>query len=205
MAEVAVSIVGALPGQRANEDATSPATARAAAGMGGPMDEAAFHAFYESSAPALRAYLARVSGNRALADDLLQEAYLRLLRARFVGSSDAHTRNYLFRIATNLLHDHFRRPRRDTAPLPESAAAPETLTHLDLRQDFLGAFRTLPPRERAMLWLAYVEGSSHQEIGAILDVKAASIKTMLFRARSRLATTLRAKGLAPTGRKGGTR
>jgi RNA polymerase sigma-70 factor (ECF subfamily) len=201
MAEVAVPIVGVFPGQRANEDATE----QAADGSPDQMDEAAFRAFYESSAPALRAYLARVSGNRALADDLLQETFLRLLRVRFVGSSDAHTRNYLFRIATNLLHDHFRRPRRDTAPLPESAAAPETLSALDLRQDFQGAFGALSPRERAMLWLAYVEGSSHQEIAAALDVKAASIKAMLFRARSRLADSLRAKGLAPTGRRGGTR
>jgi RNA polymerase sigma-70 factor (ECF subfamily) len=167
------------------------------------MDEAAFHALYERTAPALRAYLARVSGNPVLADDLLQETYLRLLRVGFVGSSDAHTRNYLFRIATNLLHDHFRRPRRDTAPLPESAAAPETLGELDLRKDFQGAFRTLSPRERAMLWLAYVEGSSHKEIAAILDVKATSLKAMLFRARSHLAELLRAKGLAPTGRQGG--
>jgi RNA polymerase sigma-70 factor (ECF subfamily) len=205
MPNVAVAIVGVFPRLKAMEDASSPAAEQTADGSPDPMDEAAFRAFYESSAPALRAYLARVSGNRTLADDLLQEAFLRLLRARFVGSSDAHTRNYLFRIATNLLHDHFRRPRRDTAPLPESAAAPETLSALDLRQDFQRAFGALSPRERAMLWLAYVEGSSHQEIAAIVDVKAASIKAMLFRARSRLAERLRAKGLAPTGRIGGTR
>lgn len=205
MAEAAVAIVGVLPGQTANENGASPAAAGTAAGASDLMDEAAFRAFYESSAPALRAYLARVLGNRTLADDLLQEAYLRLLRARFVGSSDAHTRNYLFRIATNLLHDHFRRPRRETAPLPESVAAPETIGALDLRQDFQGAFGTLSPRERSMLWLAYVEGSSHLEIAAILDVKAASLKVMLFRARSRLAERLRAKGLAPSGRQGGTR
>jgi RNA polymerase sigma-70 factor (ECF subfamily) len=205
MAEVAVPIVGALPGQQPTGESRSQAAGCAAAGACDPMDEAAFRAFYESTAPALRAYLARVLGNRALADDLLQEAYLRLLRARFVGSSDAHTRNYLFRIATNLLHDHFRRPRRETSPLPESVAAPETIGALDLRKDFQGAFGMLSPRERAMLWLAYVEGSSHQEIAAILEVKAASLKMMLFRARSRLAERLRAKGLAPSGRQGGTR
>jgi RNA polymerase sigma-70 factor, ECF subfamily len=205
MADVAVPIVGALPGQDETGDAECPVAAGAAAGAPATMDEATFRAFYDATAPALRAYLARVSGSRALADDLLQESYLRLLRATFVGSSDAHTRNYLFRIATNLLHDHFRRRRRETVPLPESLAAPETLGELDLRKDFQGAFGTLPPRERAMLWLAYVEGSSHQEIAGALGVKATSIKVMLFRARSRLAERLRAKGLAPTGTQGGTR
>jgi RNA polymerase sigma-70 factor (ECF subfamily) len=203
MGNVAVPVVGALPHQSATEDARSPAAAHAAAGARDPMDEAAFRVFYESTAPALRAYLVRVSGNRALADDLLQEAYLRLLRARFIGSSDAHTRHYLFRIATNLLRDHFRRPRREILALPESASAPETFGELDRRKDFQDAFGGLSPRERAMLWLAYVEGSSHKEIAAILDVKATSLKAMLFRARSHLAELLRAKGLAPTGGQGG--
>ena len=46
-----------------------------------PMDSDAFAGFYQRSAPALRAYLARVSGNPALADDLMQESYLRFLCA----------------------------------------------------------------------------------------------------------------------------
>ena len=204
MTGVAVPIVGGLPFPSATADATSPGDQQAA-GAPHPMDEAAFRALYERTAPALRGYLARVSCNRTLADDLLQEAYLRLLRSRFVGSSEAHTRHYLFRIATNLLNDHFRRPRRETLGLPESVSAPERFGELDLRKDFGGAFGALPPRERAMLWLAYVEGSSHKEIAAIVGVRTASVKAILFRARARLARLLRAKGLAPTGRQGGTR
>jgi RNA polymerase sigma-70 factor, ECF subfamily len=164
------------------------------------MDEAAFRALYQRTAPALRGYLARVSGSRTLADDLLQESYLRLLRAGFVGESDEHAKGYLFRIATNLLRDHFRRPRRDTAALPDEAAAPESASGLELRQDFHGVFAALLPRERALLWLAYVEGSSHREIAAALDVKAPSIRVMLSRARARLAALLRERGLAPVGK-----
>jgi len=204
MSGVAVRVAGEVLTEAATDDVGSPAVARFGSGARDPMDEAAFLAFYTRTASVLRAYLAHISGSRTLADDLLQEAYLRLLRARFVGSSDAHTKNYLFRIATNLLRDHFRRPHRDNAELPESLAAPETLGTLDLRQDFHAVFGTLSPRERAMLWLAYVEGSTHGEIAAILDLKASSIKTMLFRARSRLAELLRAKGLAPVVRKGAT-
>jgi RNA polymerase sigma-70 factor (ECF subfamily) len=48
-------------------------------------------------------------GNTRLADDLLQETYYRFLRAKVAHESDAHRRNYLFRIATNIVRDHRRR------------------------------------------------------------------------------------------------
>ena len=88
--------------------------------------------------------------------------------------------------------------------LPETASAPERSGEVDLRKDFQGVFGKLSPRERAILWLAYVEGSSHKEIAAIVGVRATSLKAMLFRARSHLAELLRATGLAPTGTQGGT-
>ena len=191
---------GAAPGDPDAGAALAATTEPVAVGAREPMDESACRALYQRTAPALRGYLARVSGSRALADDLLQEAYLRLLRSRFAGTSDEHTRSYLFRIATNLLRDHFRRPRRDTEALPETLPAPGTVSEIELRQDFHGVFAALPARERAMLWLAYVEGSSHHEIAAVLRVRTASIKVMLFRARSRMAALLRASGLAPAGR-----
>lgn len=56
------------------------------------------------------AYLARATNDPAAADDLLQEAYYRLLRATVVFDTDDHRKNYLFRIATNLIRDRFRRP-----------------------------------------------------------------------------------------------
>ena len=49
----------------------------------------------------------------------------------------------------------------------------------------------LKPRERDLLWLAYAQGSSHDEIAAALGLKTSSIKMLLFRARQRLAALLR--------------
>jgi RNA polymerase sigma-70 factor (ECF subfamily) len=197
MSGVVAPTADALPrnGPRGRTDA--PVAAGAAAGMRREMDECAFRALYEQTVRPLRAYLLRVCGNGALADDLLQESYLRLVRARFVGSSPEHTRHYLFRIATNLLNDHFRRPRRDTAELPEVVPAPDTVGGLDLRRDVATVLGAVPARERIMLWLAYVEGWSHQEIATLLNLQAVSVRVLLFRARSRLAELLRAKGLAP--------
>ncbi len=66
-----------------------------------------------------------------------------------------------------------------------------------MRSDVGGAMAELAPRDRQMLWLAYVEGASHQEIGKALGLRTASIRSMLFRARQRLAKQLQARGLRP--------
>ncbi len=88
------------------------------------MGEEAFRAFYELTARGLWAYLSRISGDRRLADDLLQEAYYRLLRSNVAFESDDHRRNYLYRIATNLVRDDRRRPRADAASGAEMEQAP---------------------------------------------------------------------------------
>ena len=73
------------------------------------MDEDTFRAFYDRTARGLWAYLARVTGDRHTADDLLQETFYRFLRASAEHDSEAHRRNSLYRIATNLARDARRR------------------------------------------------------------------------------------------------
>jgi len=161
------------------------------------MDEAAFHRLYHRTARPLRAYLIRACGDLALADDLLQEAFLRFLRSGFEGEDEDHRKNYLFRIATNALRDHFRRKRPETNEVPERDDSPGHDDAVHLRSDVGGAMSELSPNDRQMLWLAYVEGSSHDEIAAALGLRSASIRSMLFRARRRLAERLHNKGLHP--------
>src|SRR3954453_17199985 len=86
------------------------------------VDEDAFRLFYDRTARPVWAYLSRMSGDARLADDLLQEAYYRFLRANVTHESDAHRKNYLFRIATNLVRDLRRRPRLELAHPAEGAA-----------------------------------------------------------------------------------
>src|SRR3954463_10697403 len=140
------------------------------------MDEEAFRRFYERTARPVWAYLARMTGDPRLADDLLQEAYYRFLRARPALDDEAHRRNYLFRIATNLVHDIRRRPHVDEAPLDRGRSEPADPRSADpaaaaaRRVDLGRAMTRLKPRERDLLWLAYAQGSSHQEIADALGL-----------------------------------
>jgi len=156
------------------------------------MDEDAFRAFYDRTSGALWGYLSRISGDRQVADDLLQEAYYRLLKANTAFESENHRRNYLYRIATNLVRDSRRRPKPLFAEPVEMAdiAAPDSHADTESRQDVRRALGRMKPRERALLWLAYANGSSHAEIADVLGLKTASIKLLLFRARRKLAATL---------------
>jgi RNA polymerase sigma-70 factor, ECF subfamily len=177
-------------GDAAQED--SPATVNALS-----MGEAEFRVFYERTAPQLRGYLRRVTGDLSTADDLLQESYLRLLRAPSAPTEEAHRKHYLFRIATNLLRDHFRAAKRQPAALPETTTAAEAahpVRDLALQSDLHQLLAELKPRERELLWLAYVEGYRHDEIAKLLSCRAASIRPMLFRARGKLAELLRTRG-----------
>lgn len=154
------------------------------------MGEASFRLFYEQSAPKLFAYLLRVSGERTLAEDLLQEAYCRLLSSKHPQMDEASQQSYLFRIATNLLRDRWRRHHDSVIPenLPEPASGPPQLDRqLGLRQAFL----QLKLRERQLLWLAYVEGSNHKEIAEATGLRHKSVRLLLFRARRRLANLIR--------------
>ncbi len=63
-------------------------------------------------------------------------------------------------------------------------------------------FDALRPRDRALLWLAHVEGRDHREIGRLLGVRAISVRVLLFRARAELARRIRRAGHAPGGRTG---
>ena len=168
-----------------------------------PMDSDAFAGFYERSARSLWAYLARVSGDPALADDLMQESYVRYLCAEspasFMADGEIAARRYLFRIATNLMRDHWRRPKATSIEdLPEEFFAAISHSVQTDSQAMLGpALAQMRPRDRQLLWLAHAEGYSHREIADITGLASASIRLLLFRARRKIARLLQGQALAP--------
>jgi RNA polymerase sigma-70 factor (ECF subfamily) len=166
----------------------------------GGLDEAAFSAFYTANARGLWAYVYRVTGNPADADDVVQEAFLRTLRSGPESGDAVEQRRYLYRVASNLMVDRWRQHKRDdaieraqadVARVAEAGAAPAD-------DEVAKTFAKLNARERALLWLAYVEGESHDEIATALGVGARSVRVLLFRAKRRLRDLLVAGGLART-------
>ena len=164
------------------------------------MDAAAFQIFYAQTAPGLRGYLRRASGNEALADDILQESFLRFLRADRPFLEGAPLKAYLYKIATSLLVDHWRRVNRERRWSLRNFLGGEPTTNPRGESEAMRFFRRLKPQEQLLLWLAYVEGFDHREIAAALRVKEKSVRVLLFRARQKLARTLESAGL---GRKEG--
>jgi RNA polymerase sigma-70 factor (ECF subfamily) len=160
------------------------------------MDSDAFAGFYERSARPLWAYVARVSGDPALADDLMQESFVRFLSAARpprMEDGEVASRRYLFRIATNLLRDHWRRPRSTSIDeIPEELfAISSDSTQSDSLAMLTPAMARMKPRERQLLWLAHAEGYSHHEIAEVTGLASASIRLLLFRARRKIAGLLR--------------
>jgi RNA polymerase sigma-70 factor (ECF subfamily) len=159
-----------------------------------PMDEETFRAFYDRTSRSVWLYLARVSGDRQLADDLVQETYYRFFRANATHESETHRRNSLFRIATNIARDAERRGKhRRHVALPDmDDDAQLVAANVDIasRTDLARAMAHLRPAQREMIWLAYALGSSHQEIAAALGLRTGSVKPLLFRARRKLAELL---------------
>jgi RNA polymerase sigma-70 factor (ECF subfamily) len=153
-----------------------------------------FDRLYRDNAQRLWAYAYRVSRNTQDADDIVQETFLRLWRSDRGRLDDEAGRRYAFRIASNLLVDRWRDHARlrswidrfwggDAADVAEPSGRAESI---DVRE----LFWRLSRRDRALLWLAYVEGLNHAEIAEALRLATPSVKVMLFRARSRLRALL---------------
>jgi RNA polymerase sigma-70 factor, ECF subfamily len=163
------------------------------------MGEEEFRLFYERTSRPLWSYLSRITGDRQQAEDFLQEAYYRIYRAGAQYESESHRRNALFHIATNIMRDAARRERHyEEVPLEEDPSgaslpgsnAPVAERQAAIRTDLARALKKLEPVQREMLWLAYAQGASHQEIAEILGLRPISVRTLLFRARRKLAAIL---------------
>jgi RNA polymerase sigma-70 factor, ECF subfamily len=159
-----------------------------------PMDEESFCAFYEQTARKLRSYLrSALRDEVTLADDILQESYFRFLKADLpIDMDDVWRRNYLYRIATNLIRDH--RRSRQMEPLPNEQECAARENSFDEARDVRQIFGRLKPKERDLLWLAYVERFSHSEIAGMVQANTASIRPMLARARANFASMLKRRG-----------
>jgi RNA polymerase sigma-70 factor (ECF subfamily) len=169
-------------------------------------DETALAALYRRWAARLLRYLERIVKEPAVAEELLQDTFIRVLDARERYAPEARFSTWLFHIARNLACNELARSRSrhphvstdagedfhgETSPrlvLVSSGPAPDD--HADARREharFERALATLPERQQTALWLAVVEGQSYEEIASVLGSSVQSVKNLVHRARATLA------------------
>ena len=164
-------------------------------------DERAFDARFERWAGRVLRFVERMVGEASVAEDLVQETFVRVWRARARYQPEARFSTWLFTIAGNAARNELRRPfrrvshervedDRDPPPFEPAAAEPPTDQVVDARRagaGLAGAFSALPERQREALWLRAVEGLSYAEVAAALATSEKSVKALIHRARVALA------------------
>ncbi len=156
-------------------------------------DEGAFAALYERYRRRLYNLMLRYVQDEALAEDLFQEAFLRLLRAAPRWRPEARLSTWLYRVAVNLCIDHSRK-QRDEALLPEAAEAiagaePGPQAGLEAAETAAWLWARvagLPPEQRMVLLLRVYEGLDEREVAEIVGCPVGTVKSRLHYALRRL-------------------
>ena len=162
------------------------AAASSAARKPEPQARRTLDAAYLEHGPALGRLAYLLTGDAAVAEDLVQEAFVRAF-ARF-----AHLRRqnalegYLRRTVVNLAHKHFRRVRNERAYLAATRAGDEPGSQPDvaLREQLWAALRALPYRQRCALVLRFYEDVSEREAARLLGCRAGTVKSLVHRGLS---------------------
>jgi RNA polymerase sigma-70 factor, ECF subfamily len=175
-------------------------------------DDAALSDLYRRwSGPLLR-YLERMVKERATAEELTQESFIRVHGARDRYEPGARFSTWLFRIGRNLALNELdlarrRKPHLSTdvetnreqgrPPLTLISTSPSAESVIDTgrTRDLVETFLTqLPERQRSALWLSAVEGHSYVEIARVLETSPQSVKALIHRARVTIADRIAEAG-----------
>jgi len=157
-------------------------------------EEAALRALVARHAKPLHAYLVRLCGDAAEAEDLVQESWIRIVRAASSFDPARRFRGWAYGIATNVARDRYRRLRARggvhaslPAQTPAAAGAEgRSIARLDLR----GRLAELPERLRQALVLRYYDGLSEPEIAEALGIARGTVKSRLHAAVAVLRRSL---------------
>lgn len=145
---------------------------------------------FERHSQRLFGFLRGLVGSASLAEDLVQETFLRILRHRRSYRSGRAFLPWLLRIARNAAWAHLkRRARMPSAELPEVADA-GSLEQRQLEREranrLTRALRRLPDQEREVLLLSYFEGLRHREIAELVGSTPGAVKLRVHRAKKTL-------------------
>lgn len=153
-------------------------------------DADAFTALFERHRAPLYGYVLRMVRRPEVADELFQEAFLSVHRARATWSAHQGSfRSWIYRIATNAVRDRARQSARRPEVLGETWEPGTRVSHIDrlALEQTLGA---LPENLREAFLLGGVHGMDHQEIAVALGISPDNARARLSRARVRLRELL---------------
>ncbi len=166
-------------------------------------DPAAFSELFERYAKRLVGFAYGIIHNRWRAEELVQDAFLQIYRARDRYYPKARFSTYLYRVVTNNClneirrRDHEKSVPEDSRPLAaDTAPGPE---HLVMDREIVTKvgkvlFEELPAKQRAALLLSRVDGLDHREVATCLGVSEYSVKSLVFRATRTLRDHLQQDG-----------
>jgi RNA polymerase sigma-70 factor (ECF subfamily) len=158
-------------------------------------DAACFDRLYAALAPPLRRYLLAQTRDAAQADDLLQETFLRLHRARHTYDPALPLEPWAYAIARHVfLMARRSAARRREDPLPEETPAPAAFASaVEARHELERALAGLSPERRGAVLLHHYHGLGFEEIGARLGVRAAAVRLRASRGMRVLRALLRGR------------
>jgi RNA polymerase sigma-70 factor, ECF subfamily len=172
-------------------------------------DEAGFNYLAEKYHRPMIHFLYRMVGNQAVAEELAQEVFLRVYRARSSYRAEAKFTTWLYRIATNLAVNHARDTRHERTaqtvyldqPDPETGTTPDvaddepTVEQQLMRDERMAAIRkhviALPERQRMAVLMHKYQGMDYRQIGEVLKLSESATKSLLFRAYQTLRDKLK--------------
>lgn len=163
-------------------------------------DDEAFGVIVETYRDRLFGLAIGMLRNRAAAEDVVQEAFIKAYRNLKSFRGDASIYTWLYRIAVNTAHNYMRRARRtkevdfeDVAPVIEAAGPnpAEKAANAELGEAIDNAIQALPPRQREVFILHYFERMTHREIAETLGVTEGAVKANFFHAVQKLKGALK--------------
>lgn len=165
-------------------------------------DPGAARALTQRLAPRVLAYAVRVLGDRAEAEDVAQEALMRLWRvAPDWRQGEAKVTTWLYRVATNLATDRLRaRIRRRSGPLEDAPepvdpgrGAEAGLIEADRMGALQDALDALPDRQRQAVVLRHLDGLANPEIAQIMEIGVEAVESLTARGKRALSAALEGK------------
>ena len=147
-----------------------------------------FEEFYEANQQRLFVAICLVTGNRHEAEEVMQDAFLRVFERwdRVSGLDDPAS--YLFRAAMNVFRNRYRRAKLAVRRTLTAAQATDDLAAVETRDEVVRLMRELIPQQRAAVLLTAILGYSSEEAGRMLRMKASTVRVLTARARAEMKT-----------------